>query len=252
MADASTPAKKRARSTPYPAYGLEKAIANIKTLEENLGHGPFSRESAAKALGYSSLSGSSGKAVAALAHYGLLARTGDTYEISEITEKIMRWKDESERLSAIRQAASQPKLFQRLLDTYSGKSVPSMLSHILAREHKIGANVASEVVKTFEDTMTYAGYLRNGVIVDPGSSTPNDSDSQEKPPLKDADTTGQGHGKRDEHVNTSPNMQSMDIVPGVVLLYDSKIAFDLFTNAEFVSALYSLKQQAEAKRDDND
>ncbi len=251
MAEEASLAKKRVRSTSYPAYGLEKAITNIEQLESNLGRGPFSRESAAKALGYSGVSGTSGKAVAALVHYGLLTRSGDTYEVSELTDRIVRWSDQVERRNAISEAAKAPKLFRQLFESYVSKSVPSMLAHILAREHKIGGNVADEVVKIFTETMTYSEHLKNGVLVelklDDAPVVAEFSDG-EKAQEAESEKTVVQQPERNSPSSANVNMQRMDIVPGLTLLYDSTIAFELFTNADFVTALQALKTQAEAKR----
>ena len=80
--------KKRERSVAYPGIPLEEAVAAALSLRTALGKAAFSREDAANALGYKGVSGASSVKVASLVHYGILNRTGNTYVLSELSERI--------------------------------------------------------------------------------------------------------------------------------------------------------------------
>lgn len=155
------------RSVAYPAVTLEVAIELVSKLRSALGKTPYSREEAAKALGYSGISGASARAVAALVHYGLLDRNGNTYSTSELAEEIIHPTDETglSKKQAIAKAALAPKLFDRLVDKFRNQSLPGLLENILLREG-VSSNSAKDVAIIFKETLQFAGMLVNGVVVD--------------------------------------------------------------------------------------
>jgi hypothetical protein len=249
---------KKVRSASYPATNLEKAIQNVQTIKSNLGKGPFSRDSAAKALGYSGISGKSATVVAALVHYGLLNRKVDTYTVSELSDEILTYRDDAERQAAIVKAAKHPKLYNALVKAYDGRSLPGMLDHILVREHGIGEKVAPNVTKDFRSSMSFAGLLVNGVV----NSAPQEGGS---PNPSDTSTVGQSEEtpagqppRNDPGIRTpdlSQGMQHVEIADGVILSYRGDLAFQLITTPEFATALQSLKKavkQVSAAPEDGD
>ncbi|AUQ55996.1 hypothetical protein K4L02_17060 [Phaeobacter inhibens] len=62
----------RPRSPAYPNFPLEKALVMISDIFEADRRNIIDRETAAKHVGYSSLSGASDKVLDALKHYNLL------------------------------------------------------------------------------------------------------------------------------------------------------------------------------------
>jgi hypothetical protein len=165
MADKSTSQKRTVnRSTAYPGITLEKAIEATKLLRENLGMTPFSRDSAATALGYKAVSGASVQKVSACVHFGLLTRKGNTYSQSELADQMFRYISEEEREAAIKSAAQKPVLYARLIDEFNGRALPKMLDNILVRSYGITERVAKDVANVFEKSVQYAGLLQNGVI----------------------------------------------------------------------------------------
>lgn len=159
--------KKRERSTAYPACSLETSLNDIMNLKERLGKGPYSREEAAKALGYSGINGISAGRIAACVHYGLLARSGSTYGISDLANRIINPTSEDEKGLAITEAFQAPALYSKLVKTYMGSALPTMLPNILARNYGIADKAASNAAQTFRDSAEYAGMLKSGVIVQP-------------------------------------------------------------------------------------
>lgn len=154
------------RSIAYPALTLESAIAMALKLRDGLGKGPYSREEAAKAAGYSGISGASARAIAALVHYGLIERNGNTYSQSQNTEEILFPIDDTgfTKKQAIINAARTPKLFEKMIERFKGQSLPGLLENIFMKEG-IAKNSAKEASLTFKETLQYSGILINGVIV---------------------------------------------------------------------------------------
>lgn len=157
--------KSSERSVAYPSVNLETAIELITKLRSALGKTPYSREEAAKAIGYSGISGASARTVAALTHYGLLDRSGNTYSINELAEEIIHPTDETGELrkQAIIKAARGPKLFESLIVKFQNQSLPTLLENILMREG-VSSGAAKEVASIFKETLQYAGILVNGVV----------------------------------------------------------------------------------------
>jgi hypothetical protein len=240
MENSSTDKPKRVRSSSYPAVNLDKAIERAQIIKNNLGKGPFSRESAARALGYSGLSGKSTTVIAALVHYGLLARKADTYTISELTDAILTYRDESERKTAVLKAAQTPKLYSSLIKAYEGRSLPAMMGHILARDYGINERVAPQVAKTFAESMTFAGLLVNGVLTLPSNAV---HDGEILAPARTTtvpDTSVQSVAPRAILTNNA-EMQQITVTDGVFLSYRSELAF----NPEFAAALKAFKVSVE-------
>ena len=157
--------KKRERSTAYPACSLETSLGDVTKLKERLGKGPYSREAAAKALGYSGINGISAGRIAACVHYGLLTRSGSTYYISDLASRIINPTSESEKSLAIAEAFQVPALYSKLIQAYMNEALPTMLPNILARNYGIADKAASNAAQTFRESAEFAGMLQGGVIV---------------------------------------------------------------------------------------
>lgn len=154
------------RSVAYPGVPLSEAIDFTAKLRDSLGKGPYSRDEAAKALGHSKLTGPAARKVAALVHYGLLERTGNTYSQSQLSQDILKPVSDELKNAAVKKAAMRPRLFQKLGKKFGGQALPSMLQNILIREG-ISEGAADEVVRIFTETMKFAELLVNGVLTKP-------------------------------------------------------------------------------------
>ncbi len=254
MESPTLPKPKRVRSSSYPAINLEKAIEHIKTIKNSLGKGSFSRDSAARALNYSGISGKSATVTAALVHYGLLTRKGNTYSVSELSDEIIAYRNDAERQRAVVKAAKSPKLYSNLLKAFGGGSLPLMLSHILARDYHINDKVAPEVAKKFTSSMTFAGLLVNGVLASPGEevkvANPPDNQTTVASRLPMGNLAEEDSGSL--RTNTYNQMQHMDIVDGVVVSIRADRAFDVLTNSKVTEALRDLKSAIEPRPSDDD
>lgn len=169
----STVERRHERSAAYPSTSLEKALDAITRVNGKLGQGPYDRESVAKALDFSGVSGASSSLIGTLVHFGLLERQGNSYRRSELAKRIMYPLDDVEKNTAIIEALRRPRLYEKLLDRFNGQGLPSMLPNILTREYTIVEGTAPKAAQFFRDSCEFTGILKNGVITLPdGNAQP--------------------------------------------------------------------------------
>lgn len=245
------------RSAAYPAISLEEAVEATKLLRDNLGAGPYSRESAAQALGYASVSGASSGKIAACVHFGLLNRDGNVYRQSDLAQKLFVFFSEEEKQATLRIAVGKPALYAKLIATYSGSALPNMLSSILIRNFNITERVAKVAAADFIKSAEYAGILKNGVISLEGSGEPEAPNA----PSADAPTTIEGNTPAPA-AQTAPTQQQAPYmsqtpaapqgylpveIPGtdIKVLFPLQYAFNLSTGA-FKMGIEELAKNAKA------
>jgi len=144
------------RSPNYPAIGLSDAIAALKAL-----YGKERRTSvpglvAAKAFGYSSLSGPARVKLAALKKYGLLdgdERSG--LRVSELGMRILFPPNGDDEDAARRDAAMKPELFRSLYENFADGSDDALRSHLITKLH-FAPTGARQVIAAFRDTIKFA------------------------------------------------------------------------------------------------
>jgi hypothetical protein len=153
------------RGPKTPGLNLASAIELLGRVRDGIGFGRAGRETVAQAIGYSSLNGTSKRAIAALSHFGLMERSGSAaLVISELGKRILVPKDPGERTSAIAEAARQPALYQKLFERFGGHGLPGLLANILVREFGILPASSEDVARIFRESVDFAGLLRNGVL----------------------------------------------------------------------------------------
>ena len=121
------------RSPSYPNTALPAAIEQVRKIEAQYRLSPVDREVAAKVLGYSGLNGPSNKALAALAHYGLVERAGKgEMRVTARAQALLHPDNEEERRQQLREAALAPKLFRELQDRWPNMIPPEegVVSHL--------------------------------------------------------------------------------------------------------------------------
>lgn len=157
--------RQRERSTAYPGIDLGESVELVARLRDKLGQGPHKRSAAAVGIGYNTLSGASSRKIAALAHFGLLNRTGDTYTVSNLANRILFPTSNEDKEMAIIEAAKQPNLYSLLLTKYSGEKLPAMLQNVLYADYGISPSAAPEAVSAFTETMKFSRLLdENGIL----------------------------------------------------------------------------------------
>lgn len=182
--------KHHERSSPYPSSNLETALENIVTLKEKLGKGPYSRDEAAKALGYKGVNGISAGKIAACGYFGLLTRSGSSYSLSELADQIINYTSEAERQVAIVTACKTPALYNKLLQSYNEQALPQMLANILSRNYGIADKASDLAARTFRESVEFAGLMKNGIIlVNADTSLPTETPASQENLASGVNTT---------------------------------------------------------------
>lgn len=228
MEKLSTPLPKKAkkRSASYPAFSIKEVVEATKSLKEQLGDGPYSRDSMAIALGYKGITGSSSMKIASCVHFGLLDRNGNTYSQSELANHIFNFISEEERASSLRTAFGKPTLYQKLISEYSGKSLPLMLESILIRNYGIQENAVKSAVSTFKESAEYVGALKNGVLTmsaEQEGELPVQPDNSAPTPSSSTGTQQQSQSTSQVAAATS-GFLSVNLPSGLVVSYSQDLA----------------------------
>ena len=230
----------RERSTSYPAINLQEAIEYSAKLISAYPRSSFDRISGAKAMGYDSISGASAPKIAALVHYGLLERKGNSYKNSELAGRIHDSISDQEKKDAIIEAVRNPKLFSALITEYTGFAIPPTLGSILIRQYGISRKVAEKTVKTFKESAEFATICQNGVFQ---SVTEPNGDGVENGAIQERTTKPVGQiNKLDKNLSTTPTgYHSVTLPSGAILSYPSDIAFHIQTNPGYQKVLSDLE-----------
>jgi hypothetical protein len=172
------------RSPNYPSMPLREAVQAARKIESIYRSNPLDRESAARLIGYSSLSGPAAKALAALAAYGLLERAGKgEARVTSRAIAILHADNEEEQRRNLLDAASEPTLFSELRDRFAGIPVPPE-SGVITYLNRQGFNPSAvrPAANAFIETMRYVEELRATArsdtpqATDPTSEGPSDAD----------------------------------------------------------------------------
>lgn len=233
---------KKDRSTAYPAINLEEAIEKATLLDTAFGKSQFDRESAAKALGYSKINGTSATRFAAILHYGLIDRQGSTYVCSELLKKILRPNSQTDKDEAIVDAAKNPKLFGKLFTEYKGGSLPKLLNNILTNQHGIASKISTNVVDIFQKSMEFAGLYSNGVLKDMAevSSVDLENNGDDTTNLSPS-TLEQNQKSRSAKVIPSAETSTTVLPSGIIISYPTNFAFYLQIDPTFAETLKKLE-----------
>jgi hypothetical protein len=182
------PTKRRDRSTPFPSVTLSEAIDLVKELNETMGVGPHKRSAVAVGIGYKSLSGTAASKIAALTHYGLITKSGDSYTLSDISTKILFPRSDQDIPTALKDAAMTPSLFLKLHSKYKGEQLPKLLPNILHTEYSVSQKASTEATEIFKDTMRFAGLLdSNGILRTSSLEIPPQERSKENSEAREID-----------------------------------------------------------------
>jgi len=246
MVDDSQKTKKtRQRSSGYPSYPLEQSIEDTRKLKVNLGDGPYSRDQAAIALGYSGVNGKSASRIASSVHFGLLKRKGSAYAQSDLAKQILNFTSEEEKDVAIIEALKTPDLYLKLILAYDGQALPQMLSNVLVRQHGIADRVAVVASEIFKKSAEFAGVLSNGIIFADGNNKAGDSSTCEvDKDLQDRASKVIGATSK----SLAMNIGSVELnIPGteVTIVFPEKYAFSL-SMGDFSNGIKQLKNDLDA------
>jgi hypothetical protein len=181
-----TPAVSTPKPTPpkYPRHSVERALRIPRAiLEQNAGR-PSSIAEAARFLG-GTASGEFQLETSSAKKYGFLASDNGKLAITERAKRALRPQNETDRISAIREAVLDAPEISEVYNFYRGEYLPDseFFANALTERFKIPADKLSDFREVFSDS------LKSAQLVD---------DSGEKPKLidigRDDAPQASGHG----------------------------------------------------------
>lgn len=146
----------RSRSPNYPSIPLDQAIDLIAKLHSKSRTNVIDRESAAKDMGYSGLTGRSLKILGALAQYDLVKSSGKgSLRVTPVAVDIIHGISDDDRKAALRHAGTAPRLFKSIVDRFTD-GIPSenvIRSYLIQQGYADAA--LGPAIKAFIETNRY-------------------------------------------------------------------------------------------------
>lgn len=194
----------RSRSPSYPSTPLPEAIDMIKKIHQQERTNAINREVAAKALGYSGISGRSATVLANLAQYGLLERVGKSeIRVSARAVEILYPDDEKSRRTALWEAAQEPELFQKIFQRFTdGHPSRNSLEAFLIKEGFTDAAIPS-AIRAFQETFSW---VENAI----------GSESHRATSVEPVDSQSNQQVERSKPMGTAQHVSSLGMNPGRV------------------------------------
>lgn len=224
------------RSVAYPSINLEEAIRLADILRTNYQNTPFSRESFTLVLKITDH-----RKLAALVHFGLVLRTGNTYTLTELSKNIHFAPDEDSRLAHLQQAAENPKLYKSLIKRYLGQALPAALPNILVLQSKINSKVAKNVASDFIKSLEYAGLMKNNIIYSTSANDTEENKETENNEQENFQTTNElKNGYPEETFKHTPGYLQIPLKSGVIVSFPKDMAYEVATG-KFSEALKELE-----------
>jgi hypothetical protein len=150
------------RSPNYPAISLRDSYQRTKLLWIKEKRTAVPAEVAAKAIGYSGLSGPSRTVLASMKKYGLVDSDDKTVRVSDLALRIIHPANDLEEVKALQEAALKPELFSQLYSTHQDASDDALRSYLITKLNFSEAG-ARQVIKAFRDTLGLAQLDQPGV-----------------------------------------------------------------------------------------
>jgi hypothetical protein len=133
---------KKQRSPKHPFIPIDDAITRLRQIYQADRRAWTTYQAVLEHFGYSATaetgrSGTSGRTVAALGHYGLLDDENGQFRVSDLGFRILNLPDDSpERAQLVREAAMKPPIFKKVLTHYTGElpSDTALKSHLVLNE----------------------------------------------------------------------------------------------------------------------
>lgn len=145
----------RVHSPGYPQFGLPKAISSVKRIFDADRQSAIDRSAAAKHIGYAGQSGAADKALATLAHYGLVEKAGKgELKVSQLAVDIIHPDTPNDRAAALAEAAFTPQVFADLRERFGTHFSETALESYLLRSNF--QNIAIRpVIKSYAETCSF-------------------------------------------------------------------------------------------------
>jgi hypothetical protein len=145
----------RVHSPGYPQFGLPKALVSVKRIFDADRRSAIDRGAAAKHIGYSGPSGAADKALATLAHFGLVEKAGKgELKVSQLAVDIIAPDTTESRKAALVDAAFTPQIFADLRERFGTHFSETALESYLLRANF--QNIAIRpVIKSYSETCSF-------------------------------------------------------------------------------------------------
>ena len=176
----------RQRSPSYPTLTLEQAIEMVAKIHKANRTNVISRETAARDMGYTELTGRSLTVLGSLAQYGLVEKAGKgDIKVTRRAVEILHPVEEAHRVEAIAEAALAPALFRTLHERFpegvpSENALRSFMVQSDFNDVAIGPAIAA-----FLETNAYAEKAKESGRTGPSSVQQEESPSQQTPTKED-------------------------------------------------------------------
>lgn len=152
------------RSPSYPSMSLQKAIIAVSKIYEKYRTKPVERKIAAELIGFRVLSGPATKALAALASYGLVERSGKgEIRVTERAKSILYPDKEADRAMYVQDAASGPTLFRTLRERYDDILPPIEGVESFLKREGFNESAVRRAAKAFIETFHYVNEVSEGL-----------------------------------------------------------------------------------------
>jgi hypothetical protein len=218
----------RQRSPSYPSLTLEQAIEMVSKVHKANRTNVISRETAARDMGYTGLTGRSLTVLGSLAQYGLLAKAGKgDVKVTRRAVEILHPVEDSHRVEAIIDAAMAPALFRTLHERFpegvpSENALRSFMVQSDFNDVAIGPAIAA-----FLETTAFAERAKES-----GRTGPQALEAQESPSL----TTNE-----DNVMEVAPPLPARQLPPPMMDAELNKIVMNIEGDRVQVSGLFDLK-----------
>lgn len=146
----------RTRSPSYPSTSISQAIDLVRRIHQAERTNPIDREVAAKAMGYTGISGRSATVLSDLNQYGLVERAGKSeLRVTPLAVELLYPDDQRTWQEALKQAVRKPELFQRIMDRFTDglPSANALQSFLIKQDFTHSAIPAA--VRAFQETYSY-------------------------------------------------------------------------------------------------
>lgn len=190
MNDDTNDGIKRFRSPPYPAMNLAKAVERAGELYAKAMHHAVGLPVLADAWSYGAKSSGLSATAAALQLFGLLNGQGTgpkrRFQLTDVALRIIKDADPAseKRVAALKTAAMAPNVYADLWRTYGSASDVSdvvirnflTLDRSEAGKAPYGDAAANEIIKSYKETLVFAGIRDDASI-----QSPSDGDEIDDP-----------------------------------------------------------------------
>lgn len=152
---------KKTRSPSAPKIPLQQALVSVELLNKKAGRSPLSRLSAAGALGFAGLTGSSLTLLGALNQYGLIDSSDGQVKVSALALRILHPLNTEDKASAISLSALTPDVFKEIYENHRDLAEDVLANQLI---HKgFAHDVSKRVASAYHANLDFAN-LRDGVV----------------------------------------------------------------------------------------